>query len=125
MRRFFVSLGWKLTASFALFGLLLSWLGIMLYGTKTTAEIISSVDSTLRATTSQLFPDRSYDFISSLKQGDNDALLSVLRTSSDGVPAGTKALTSPALGTPPPRAPTASSSSSRRTRGRPPPSSAP
>lgn len=59
MRRFHLSLAWKMTALFALFGVLISYAGVIVIGTQATAALISASTSVLRSMASTLLPDRS------------------------------------------------------------------
>ena len=80
MRRFYVSLAWKMTASFAIFGLLVSYLGIVIYGTRMTSGIVSSLGLALNTTVSQFLPDRSEAFLSHLMKGGEEKLSGALGT---------------------------------------------
>jgi hypothetical protein len=78
MRRFAVSLTWKMTAFFALFGLFVSYLGIVLYGTQATTYAISSAESAIRSAAAEFLPDRSDAFVRKLEAGNSPQLSSEL-----------------------------------------------
>lgn len=59
MRRFHLSLAWKMTALFALFGALISYAGMIVIGTQATSALVSASTSVLRSMASTLLPDRS------------------------------------------------------------------
>ncbi len=69
MNRVHLSLSWKLTALFALFGALISYTVIIVVGSQTSSAMVSASTSVLRSLASTLLPDRSNAAIEDSRSG--------------------------------------------------------
>jgi hypothetical protein len=60
------SLVWKVTGFFFLFGLLVSYLGLVVYGTISTTVVLGSVERLVRSAVDAAIPIRSEAMVSAL-----------------------------------------------------------